>query len=247
MKLARSLAPGTMPDWIDPRRNRLLAALPEDAWLTWKPWLEPCTMAPGDVLHEPGDRLHYVYFPITSTVSIQNMLASGVGTQVAVVGFEGLVGVGAFLGGGSVNRHPVVQSAGAAVRIDADLARGEFERGGPAADVMLRYANALMTQMAQTAVCNRHHSPEQQLCRWLLLSLDRVEGNELVTTHELIASMLGVRRETVSGAIRKLQRRGFLRYSRGHIVVLDREGLERSVCECYEVVRQEYERLLVPS
>ena len=236
-----------MPDCIDPRGNRLLAALPDDTWLAWKPWLEPCALKVSEVLHEPADRLRYVYFPLTSTVSIQNLLSNGAGMQVAVVGFEGLVGVGAFLGGESVHTHAVVQTAGAAVRIDAAIARGEFEHGGPAAELILRYANSLMTQMAQTAVCNRHHSPEQQLCRWMLLSLDRVKGNELVTTHELIASLLGVRRETVSGAIQKLQRRGLLRYGRGHIVVLDREGLERSACECYEVVRREYERMLVPN
>ena len=237
--------PGPMAlDTADARGNGLLAALPEPTWLAWRPWLEPVAMPLAAVLQEAGDRLRYLYFPITSTVSLQNLLASGAGAQIAVVGREGMVGVAAFLGGGSMHANAVVQTAGVGVRIDAAIAREEFDRGGPVVELVLHFANALMAQMAQTAVCNRHHGPQQQLCRWLLLSLDRVNGNELRTTHELIAAMLGVRRETVTDAAQKLQRMGLIQYRRGHIVVLDRPGLERRVCECYAAVSQEYERLL---
>jgi CRP-like cAMP-binding protein len=228
------------------RRNRVLSSFPEPHFTAWRRWLEPVAMGPGDVIHEAGDRLRYVYFPLNATVSLQNVLANGTGTQIGIVGREGVVGITAFLGGGLLGTRAMVQSAGLGARIDAELAKDEFNHGGPPVDILLRYANALMVQMSQTAVCNRYHSAEQQLCRWLLLSLDRVDGDELQTTQELIATALGVRRETIADAVQKLQRRGAIRHRRGHILVVDRAQIERTSCECYHVVRHRYDELLNP-
>ncbi len=198
----------------------------------------------GQVLYESGGVLAHVYFPTTSIVSLLYVTESGASAEIAVVGFEGLVGVALFMGGGSTPSRGVVQSAGQGFRLKAHVMKTEFERAGPLLHLLLRYTQALITQMSQTAVCNRHHSLDQQLCRWLLLSLDRLRGPELVMTQELIANMLGVRREGVTEGALKLQQAGLIRYARGHITVLDRAGLEKRVCECYEVVRQEYARLL---
>lgn len=228
----------------DPRQNRLLAALPDARWAMWQPQLEVFHMSVGQVLCEPGDVLQWVYFPIDSIVSVLQVLADGSAAQLAVVGCEGLVGITAFVGGGPTPNRAVVQSAGSTARMDAQAVRSEFLRGEPVMQVLLRYTQALIAQMSQSAVCNRHHTPEQQLCRYLLLSLDRQRGHELVVTHELIANMLGLRRETITEAALKLQGRGAIHYRRGHITVLDRSVLERSACECYSVVKREYERLL---
>ena len=228
----------------DPRSNHLLAALPEAEWLRWLPQLQYIELPLGKVLYEPGSTLTHVYFPTTAIVSLLYVLESGASAEIAVVGNEGIVGVSLFMGGGSTPSRAVVQSAGEGFRLSAELMKSEFERAGPVMHLLLRYTQALITQMSQTAVCNRHHSLDQQLCRWLLLSMDRLHGDELVMTQELIANMLGVRREGVTEGAMKLQRAGLIRYSRGHISVLDRAGLERRSCECYAVVRKEYDRLL---
>jgi CRP-like cAMP-binding protein len=198
----------------------------------------------GQVLHESGEALNYVYFPTTAIVSLLYVMENGAAAEIAVVGDDGVVGISLFMGGGSTTSRAVVQSAGHALRLNAQQLMDEFNRNGSVLHLLLRYTQALITQMAQTAVCNRHHSLDQQLCRWLLLSLDRLQGSDLVMTQELIANMLGVRREGVTEAATKLQRDGLIRYSRGHIAVLDRVGLETRTCECYSVVRREYERLL---
>jgi CRP-like cAMP-binding protein len=198
----------------------------------------------GDALYESGVALHHVYFPIDSIVSLLCVMADGASAEIAVVGNEGIVGVSLFMGGETTPSRAVVQSAGSAYRLKAEVLKAEFLQGGPMQHVLLRYTQALITQMAQTAVCNRHHSLDQQLCRWLLLSLDRLQVNELLMTQELIANMLGVRREGVTEAAVKLQNAGLIRYTRGHITVLDRAGLERRTCECYAVVKKEYDRLL---
>ena len=229
------------------RQNRLLQVLPPDVRARLEPHLQPVELPLGEVLYESGVKLAHVYFPTTAIVSLLYVLENGASAEIAVVGFEGIVGVALFMGGGSTPSRAVVQSRGWALRLSAEWLKDEFERGGPAMHLLLRYTQALITQMAQTAVCNRHHSLEQQLCRWLLLSLDRLEGLELVMTQELIANMLGVRREGVTEAAGKLQDRGIIRYRRGHIVVLDRPALEAQVCECYSVVRRETDRLLPAS
>jgi CRP-like cAMP-binding protein len=229
---------------IDPRQNRLLAALPEAEWARWQPHLELVTMPLGKVLYESGGKLSHVYFPTTAIVSLLYVMEDGASAEIAVVGHDGVVGVSLFMGGESTTSRAVVQSAGHGFRLKSSLMMQEFNRGGPVLHLLLRYTQALITQMAQTAVCNRHHSLDQQLCRWLLLSLDRLQSNELVITQELIASMLGVRREGVTEAAGNLQKDGLIRYRRGHITVLDRAGLERRSCECYAVVKKEYERLL---
>jgi len=198
------------------------------------------------VLHESGRTMSHVYFPTTAIVSLLYVMENGASAEIAVVGNEGLVGISLFMGGGSTPSRAVVQSAGEGWRLGAAAMKEEFDRAGPAMHLLLRYTQALITQMAQTAVCNRHHSLDQQLCRWLLLSLDRLGGNDLVMTQELIANMLGVRREGVTEAALKLQKAGLIRYSRGHISVLDRAGLEQRSCECYAVVKTEYDRLLPP-
>jgi CRP-like cAMP-binding protein len=228
----------------DPRQNHLLAVLPAPELERWLPQLEPVTLPLGQVLYESGVALEHVYFPTTAIVSLLYVMEDGASAEIAVVGNEGVVGVSLFMGGESTPSRAVVQSAGRGLRLKAQLMKDEFNRAGPVMHLLLRYTQALITQMAQTAVCNRHHSLDQQLCRWLLLSLDRLPGNELVMTQELIANMLGVRREGVTEGALKLQEAGLIRYARGHITVLDRTALEKRTCECYAVVRKEYDRLL---
>ncbi len=228
----------------DPRKNLLLAALPDAEWQRWLPQLEAVDMPLGQVLYESGSTLSHVYFPTTSIISMLYVLENGSSAEIAVVGHEGLVGISLFMGGESTPSRAVVQSAGKGFRLPALALKEEFNRGGPVLHLLLRYTQALITQMSQTAVCNRHHTLDQQLCRWLLLSLDRLEGNELVMTQELISNMLGVRREGVTEAALQVQAAGLIRYSRGRITVLDRPGLEKRTCECYGVVKKEYDRLL---
>jgi len=230
-----------------PVQNHLLAQLPDSERQRWFPKLEFVDMPLGQVMYEAGGTLTHVYFPTTSIVSLLYVLENGSSAEIAVVGNEGIVGVSLFMGGGSTPSRGVVQSAGKGYRLSAQIMKNEFNRAGPTLHLLLRYTQALITQMAQTAVCNRHHSLDQQLCRWLLLSLDRLQGNELLMTQELIANMLGVRREGVTEGALKLQNAGLIRYARGHITVLDRQGLERRSCECYAVVKREYDRLLPPS
>jgi CRP-like cAMP-binding protein len=228
----------------DPRINRLLAALPDTEWQRWLPHLEAISLPLGQVLYEPGATLSHVYFPTNSIVSLLYVMENGASAEIAVVGNEGIVGISLFMGGESTPSRAVVQSGGDGFRLRAQMMKDEFNRAGPVLHLLLRYTQALITQMAQTAVCNRHHTLDQQLCRWLLLSLDRLETNELVMTQELIANMLGVRREGVTEGALKLQEEGLIRYARGHITVLDRAGLEQRTCECYAVVKREYDRLL---
>jgi CRP-like cAMP-binding protein len=230
-----------------PRDNRLLASLPQAEWQRWQPLLEPVDLPLGKVLYESGTTMSHVYFPTTAIVSLLYVMEDGASAEIAVVGNEGLVGIALFMGGGSTPSRALVQSAGKGYRIPATTVKEEFDRSSAVLHLLLRYTQALITQMAQTAVCNRHHSVDQQLCRWLLLSLDRLAGAELVMTQELIANMLGVRREGVTEAALKLQAAGLIRYARGRIKVLDRPGLERRTCECYAVVKKEYDRLLPES
>ena len=232
------------PTSPDPKKNKLLAALPEAVFVRWQPLLEWVDMPLGHVLYESGKTLAHVYFPVTSIISLLYVMENGASAEIAVAGNEGLVGVSLFMGGGSTPSRAVVQSAGAGFRLKADDMKAEFDRGGPVQHLLLRYTQALITQMSQTAVCNRHHSLDQQLCRWLLLSLDRLSGTELIMTQELIANMLGVRREGVTEAAVSLQSAGLIRYARGRINIIDRPGLERRSCECYAVVKKEYDRLL---
>jgi CRP-like cAMP-binding protein len=227
-----------------PTENHLLAALPDTEWQRWLPHLERVEMPLGQVLYEAGGTLSHVYFPTTAIVSLLYVMENGASAEIAVVGNEGIVGISLFMGGDSTSSRAVVQSAGLGLRLKAQIMKDDFNRAGPVLHLLLRYTQALITQMAQTAVCNRHHSLDQQLCRWLLLSLDRLEGNELVMTQELIANMLGVRREGVTEGALKLQTAGLIRYARGHISVLDRDGLQKRSCECYAVVKKEYDRLL---
>jgi CRP-like cAMP-binding protein len=224
--------------------NHLLTQLPMEEQQRWLPHLESVHMPLGEVVYEPGVTLTHVYFPTTALVSLLYVMEDGSSAEIAVVGNEGIVGIALFMGGGSTPSRAVVQSAGSGLRLHASMLKEEFDQNGPVLHLLLRYTQALITQMAQTAVCNRHHSLDQQLCRWLLLSLDRLQGNELVMTQELIANMLGVRREGVTEAAVKLQHAGLIRYVRGHITVLDRAGLEKRTCECYAVVKKEYDRLL---
>jgi CRP-like cAMP-binding protein len=233
-----------MPTGRDPKSNHLLAALPEAEWNRWLPELEWVKLPLGEVLYESGTQQTHIYFPTTAIVSLLYVMESGASAEIAVVGNEGVVGISLFMGGESTPSRAVVQSAGQGFRLKALVIKKEFSVSMPVMHVLLRYTQALITQMAQTAVCNRHHSLDQQLCRWLLLSMDRLHGNELVMTQELIANMLGVRREGVTEGALKLQKAGLIRYSRGHITVLDREGLEKRTCECYAVVKKEYDRLL---
>ena len=228
----------------DPRRNRLLAALPDSEWTRWLPQLEWVHMPLGQVLYESGSTLSHVYFPTTSIVSLLYVMEDGASAEIAVVGNEGIVGISLFMGGESTPSRALIQSAGQGFRLKADLMLQEFNRAGPVLHLLLRYTQALITQMSQTAVCNRHHSLDQQLCRWLLLSLDRLDSEELAMTQELIANMLGVRREGVTEAAGNLQQAGLIRYQRGHITVIDRAGLEQRTCECYAVVKKETDRLL---
>src|SRR5437870_10224965 len=225
-------------------RNHLLAALPPAGYTRLSPYLELIPMKLGDVLYEPGVRLRYVYFPTTCIVSLLYVMEDGASAEIAIVGNEGILGISLFMGGETTPSRAVVQSAGHAFRLKAQRLKDEFGRFGPMLQLLLRYTQALITQMSQTAVCNRHHSVDQQLCRWLLLSLDRLASNELAMTQELIANMLGVRREGVTEAAGKLQSACLIRYRRGRITVLDRPGLEARSCECYQVVKTEFDRLL---
>jgi CRP-like cAMP-binding protein len=227
-----------------PQQNRLLAALPPADFERLQPHLKLVVMPLGEVLYEPGILLRHVYFPTTSIVSLLYVMADGASAEIAVVGNEGVIGVSLFMGGETTPSRAVVQSAGHAYRLTGQLLKEEFTRAAAMQHLVLRYTQALLTQMAQTAVCNRHHSLDQQLCRWLLLSLDRLPSNELVMTQELIANMLGVRREGVTEAAGKLQSAGLIQYGRGRITVLDRPGLEARTCECYGVVKAECDRLL---
>ena len=229
---------------FDPKKNHLLAALTGEAWQRWQPLLEHVELPLGHVLYESGKTMTHMYFPTTAIISLLYVMQDGASAEIAIVGNDGLVAVSMFMGGGSTPSRAVVQSAGHGFRLNAQDMKTEFDRGGEVMHLLLRYTQALITQMAQTAVCNRHHTLDQQLCRWLLLSLDRLEGNELYMTQELIANMLGVRRESVTESASKLQKAGLVRYSRGHIRVLDRPGLEKRSCECYAVVKKEYDRLL---
>jgi CRP-like cAMP-binding protein len=227
-----------------PQRNLLLAALSPAELKRMTPHLQLVEMPLGDVVYESGRNQDYVYFPTTCIVSLLYVLENGASAEIAVVGYEGVVGVSIFMGGESTPSRGVVQSAGLACRLPSQFVMEEFRRGGAMQHLMLRYTQSLITQMAQTAVCNRHHSLDQQLCRWLLLSIDRLPSPEIVMTQELIANMLGVRREGVTEAAGKLQKAGVVIYRRGHIKVLDRERLEAMACECYQVVRLETARLL---
>ena len=237
----RNSTNGLSPDLTE---NHLLAALPDAEWQCWLPQLERVEMPLGQVLYESGGMLSHVYFPTTAIVSLLYVMENGASAEIAVVGNEGIVGISLFMGGDSTSSRAVVQSAGLGLRLKAQIIKDDFNRAGPVLHLLLRYTQALITQMAQTAVCNRHHSLDQQLCRWLLLSLDRLQGNELVMTQELIANMLGVRREGVTEGALKLQQAGLIRYARGRITVLDRDGLQKRSCECYAVVKNEYDRLL---
>jgi CRP-like cAMP-binding protein len=233
-----------MPISAEARENSLLAALPDPEWRRWEPLLEQAEMRLGQVLYESGATLTHVYFPTTAIVSLLYVMENGASAEIAVVGNEGIVGISLFMGGGSTPSRAVVQSAGRGLRLKAQMMKDEFDKNGPVLHLLLRYTQALITQMSQTAVCNRHHSLDQQLCRWLLLSLDRLQGDKLAMTQELIANMLGVRRGGVTEAALQLQEAGLIRYARGHIVVLDRPALEKRACECYAVVKHEYDRLL---
>lgn len=228
----------------DMKKNHLLASLPSETLLRWRPDLEPVEMPLGTVLCESGVTMTHVYFPTTSIISLLYVMEDGASAEIALVGNDGLIGISLFMGGGSTLSRAVVQSAGQGYRLKAGLMQKEFESSMAAMHLFLRYTQALITQMSQTAVCNRHHTLDQQLCRWLLLSMDRLTGNELLMTQELIANMLGVRREGVTEAALKLQRAGLITYARGHISVLDRKSLEARSCECYRVVKKEYDRLL---
>jgi len=233
-----------MPTQPSPRQNHLLAALPRAVYDRLLPNLELVEMPLGEVLSTAGAELRYVYFPTTCIVSLVYVMANGSSAEIAVTGYEGLLGVSLLLGGQTTPSQAVVQSAGDAYRIKGEAIKYEFEQGGPLQHLLLLYTQALIAQMAQTAVCNRHHSLDQQLCRWLLLSLDRLRSDNLTMTQELIANMLGVRRQGVAEAAGNLQKAGLIDYRRGHITVLDRSGLEVRVCECYAVVKREYDRLL---
>jgi CRP-like cAMP-binding protein len=227
-----------------PHENHLLDALPAGDFERIASNLDLITLKLGDVLYESGSRLRHVYFPTTAIISLLYVMEDGASAEIAIVGNEGILGISLFMGGDTTPSRAVVQSAGYGFRLKADLLKAEFGRFGPTMHLLLRYTQSLITQMAQTAVCNRHHSIDQQLCRWLLLSLDRLGSNELSMTQELIANMLGVRREGVTEAAGKLQKAGLIHYGRGRITVLDRPGLEARCCECYQVVKTEFDRLL---
>ena len=227
-----------------PKENHLLGALPDSTFQVLLPNLEAVAMPLGQVMYESGSTMTHAYFPTTSIVSLLYVMESGASAEIGVVGNEGVVGISLFMGGGSTPSRAVVQSAGHGFRLQSRIVKDQFDGAGPLMHLFLRYTQALITQMSQTAACNRHHSLDQQLCRWLLLSLDRLPGRNLIMTQELIANMLGVRREGVTEAALKLQRSGLIRYTRGHIEVLDRPRLQERSCECYQVVKTEYDRLL---
>jgi CRP-like cAMP-binding protein len=233
-----------MPDTVSPEENHLLAALDADVRERIFPYLEQVNMPLGMVLYEPGDKMRHVYFPTDSIVSLLYVMMDGASAEISVVGNEGLVGISLFMGGESTSSRAIVQSGGSGYRLLGQRLVEEFHRHGQLMALVLRYAQALITQMAQTAVCNRHHTIDQQLCRWLLLSLDRLPSQQLTMTQELIANMLGVRREGVTEAAGKLQKLGIIEYRRGNIKVIDRRALERLTCECYQVVKSETDRLL---
>ncbi|MEB0139062.1 MULTISPECIES: Crp/Fnr family transcriptional regulator [unclassified Undibacterium] len=233
-----------MPTVPDPNQNHLLAALLEAEYDRLSPHLELIALLVGDVLYESGEKLQHVYFPTTAIVSLHYLLEDGGSSEIAGVGNEGVLGISLFMGGDSTPSRAVVQTGGYAYRLRSQLLLDEFHRADLVMRLLLRYTQALLTQMSQTSVCNRHHCVEQQLCRWLLLTLDRVSNNELTITQELIANTLGVRREGVTEAAGKLQQLGYISYRRGHITVIDRHGLEEKVCECYGVVKKEFARLL---
>ena len=229
---------------MTPNQNHLLSALPAEIFERIRPHLELITMPLGEVLYESGGQLQHVYFPTTAIVSLQYLLENGASAEIAGVGNEGVLGISLFMGGNTTPSLATVQTAGCGYRLKGRLMMEEFNRAGPMMRLMLRYTQALMTQISQTAVCNRHHSIEQQLCRWLLLNLDRLPSQELTITQELIAGMLGVRREGITEAAGNLQRAGLISYRRGHITAIDRSGLESRACECYQVVKIEFQRLL---
>jgi CRP-like cAMP-binding protein len=233
-----------VPSPHTPKQNHVLAALPAADYARLLPDLELISMPLGWVVYESGGQMGYLYFPTTSIVSLLYVMESGASAEIAITGNDGLVGISLFMGGESTPSRAVVQSAGHGYRLKAGILKREFALGGQLQHLALRFTQALITQMAQTAVCNRHHAIDQQLCRWLLLSLDRLPSNKLAMTQELIANMLGVRREGVTEAAGKLQEAGLINYSRGHITVLDRPQLEKRVCECYAVVKKEMDRLL---
>lgn len=233
-----------MVDACEARQNLLLAAVPDAGLDRWLPYLETVDLPLGTVLAESGTRLGSVYFPTTAIVSLLYLMEEGASAEVSVVGFEGLVGISMFMGGDTATSRAVVKNGGRGLRLSSQQMLIEFNRAGTVLQLLLRYTQALMSQMTQTAVCNRHHSLDQQLCRWLLLRRDRLHCNEIVVTQELIANMLGVRREGVTEAAGHLQNAGLIHYRRGKITVLDRAGLERRTCECYGVVKREYDRLL---
>jgi CRP-like cAMP-binding protein len=233
-----------MPQSPDPRQNHLLAALPAAEFARLLPDLELVPMLLGETLYDPGGQLQHAYFPTTAIVSLLYILESGMSAEMAGVGNEGILGISLFMGGDTTPSSAVVQTGGHGYRLSARMLKEEFNRGGPTQRLLLRYTQALVTQMFQTGACNRHHSIEQQLCRWLLLTLDRLPAQELIMTQELVANALGVRREGITEAAGKLQRAGVIRYRRGHLAVLQRAGLEAGACECYEVVKKEFARLL---
>lgn len=233
-----------MSDSENPKENRLLAALADADWQRWEPQLECVDLKLGQVLHEPGGAQRYAYFPTSAIVSLVSVLSDGASTEVAVVGNEGIIGTSLFMGSTSTTSHGSVLFTGQGYRVGAQMIKDEFDRSDSVRYLLLRYTQALVTQIAQTAVCNRHHDIDQQVCGWLLYSLDRMRGSEVVVTQEVLASMLGVRRESVTQVAGQLQAAGLIHYSRGHISVLDRAGLERRSCECHAVVKHEYNRLL---
>jgi CRP-like cAMP-binding protein len=234
----------TTADTHEPTGNRLLAMLPQEEYERLLPHFDHVSFALGEVVYESGGQMAYIYFPTTAIISLLYMMENGSSAEMGMAGKEGLVGIALFMGGNTMPNRAIVQSAGGAVRMKAKVLRDEFARGGAFQRLLLRYTQALITQMSQTAVCNRLHAIEQQLCRWLLLSHDRLDSDELVMTQELIANMLGVRREGVTAAAGRLQEQGLISYARGRIRMLDRRGLEAAVCECYRVVKDEYDRLL---
>ena len=225
-------------------QNQLFNSLPPEEWKRLLPYITLVDLELSKVLYEPGMKMTHVFFPATAIVSVLYELENGASAEIAVVGNEGLVGISIFMGGETATSRAVVQSEGYGYKIKSSILFEEFNRSGPVRHLLLRYTQALICQMTQTAVCNRHHSLDQQLCRWLLISADRLTGNELIMTQELIANMLGVRREGVTEAATKLQKEGLIKYARGHITILNRAGLEQRTCECYKVVKIEYDRLL---
>ena len=228
----------------DAQMNHLLAALPDSEFARLKPDLEPVSLSLGKVIYESGEQLEYIYFPTTAIISLLYIMENGSTAEIGMAGNDGLVGMALFMGGSTTPNRAVVQSAGNAFRLKSKVLRSEFQLSGEFQNILLRYTQYLMTQISQTAVCNRLHSVEQQLCRWLLINHDLVQTNKLIMTHDLIANMLGVRREGVSIAAGNLQRKELIKYVRGTITILDRQGLESTTCECYKVVKEEYDRLL---